>query len=139
MPFPYLHDLSPLFKPLFCVLPQRLCVYYTELFLGFVGRSLTKPAQFVDIFLSAWDFMRVYFRAAKGRYLFCCRSASFFQRMAASEYDLYLHPIIHISCLVFFGRMKYNKKCYRRYEYSQCLATPNKYRKASRLAQEEMW
>ena len=29
--------------------------------------------------------------------------------MAASEYDLYLHSIIHISCLVFFGRMKYNK------------------------------
>ncbi len=73
------------------------------------------------------------------RYLFRCRSASFFRRMAASGYGLYLHSIIHISCLVFFGRMKYNKKCYRRYEYGQCLATPNKYRKASRLAQEEMW
>src|SRR5699024_1929787 len=39
-----------------CVLHQRPCVHYTELFIGFVGRSLTKPAQIVDIFLSAWDF-----------------------------------------------------------------------------------
>lgn len=53
--------------------------------------------------------MYIHFRAAKDRYLFRCRSASFFRRMAASEYDLYLHSIIHISCLVFFGRMKYNK------------------------------
>ena len=121
MPFPYLHDLSPLFKPLFCVLPQRLCVYYTELFLGFVGRSLTKPAQFVDIFLSAWDFSCVFISE---RPKTCCRSAFFFQRMAASEYDLYLHSIIHISCLVFFGRMKYNKKCYRRYERGWGLADP---------------
>ena len=60
------------------------------------------------------------FRAAKDRYL--CRSASFFWCMAASEYDLYLHSIIHISCLVFFGRMKYNKKCYRRYEHGWGLA-----------------
>ena len=43
-----------------CVLYQRPCVHYTELCFGFVGRSLTKPAQIVDIFLSAWDFMRVY-------------------------------------------------------------------------------
>ena len=39
-----------------CVLHQRPCVHYTELFIGFVGRSLTKLAQIVDIFLSAWDF-----------------------------------------------------------------------------------
>lgn len=68
--------------------------------------------------------MCVHFRATKDRYLFCCRSASFFRRMAASEYDLYLHSIIHISCLVFFGRMKYNKKCYRRYEHGWGLADP---------------
>ena len=59
-PFPYLHALLPLFRPLFCVLPQRPCVHYTELFVGFVGRSLTKPAQIVDIFLSAWDFSCVF-------------------------------------------------------------------------------
>ena len=40
----------------FCVLPQRPCVHYTELCFGFVGRSSTKPAQIVDIFLSVWDF-----------------------------------------------------------------------------------
>ena len=51
--------------------------------------------------------MCVHFRAAKDGYLCRCRSASFFRRMAASEYDVYLHSIIHISCLVFFGRMKY--------------------------------
>lgn len=73
------------------------------------------------------------------RRLFRCRSASFFRRMAASGHSLYLHSIIHISCLVFFGRMKYNKKCYRRYECRACLAAPNKYRNISRLAQEEMW
>ena len=44
------------FPACFCVLLQRPCVHYTELFIGFVGRSLTKPAQIVDIFLSAWDF-----------------------------------------------------------------------------------
>ena len=49
-PLEYLHALSPLFRPVFCVLPQRPCVHYTELFVGFVGRSLTKPAQIVDIF-----------------------------------------------------------------------------------------
>ena len=136
MPFPYLHASSPLFRPVFCVLPQRPCVHYTELFVGFVGRSLTKPAQIVDIFLSAWDFSCVFISE---RPKTCCRSAFFFQRMAASEYDLYLHSIIHISCLVFFGRMKYNKKCYRRYECRACLAAPNKYRNISRLAQEEMW
>ena len=48
------------FPALFCVLLQRPCVHYTELFLGFVGRSLTKPAQIVDIFLSAWDFSCVF-------------------------------------------------------------------------------
>ena len=48
--FGYLQALSPLFRPLFCVLPQRPCVHYTELLVGFVGRSLTKPAQIVDIF-----------------------------------------------------------------------------------------
>ena len=51
-PFPYLHALSPLFRPMFCVLPQQPCVHYTELFVGFVGRSLTKSAQIVDIFSS---------------------------------------------------------------------------------------
>ena len=91
------------------------------------------------IFICMGFFMCVHFWATKDRYLCRCRSASFFRRMATTWLALYLHPIIHISCLVFFGRMKYNKKCYRRYEYSQCLATPNKYRKASRLAQEEMW
>ena len=59
-PFPYLHALPPLFRPLFCVLPQRPCVHYTELLYEFVGRSLTKPAQIVDIFLSAWDFSCVF-------------------------------------------------------------------------------
>ena len=68
--------------------------------------------------------MCVHFRAAKGRYLCCCRSASFFWCMAASEYDLYLHSIIHISCLVFFGRMKYNKKYYQRHEDGWGLADP---------------
>ena len=58
------------------------------------------------------------------RYLFSCHSAAFFRRVAAAEYGLYLHSIIHISCLVFFGRMKYNKKCYRRYEHGWCLADP---------------
>ena len=48
------------FRPLSCVFPQRPCVHYTELFVGFVGRSLTKPAQIVDIFLSAWDFSCVF-------------------------------------------------------------------------------
>ena len=43
-----------------CVLYQRPCVHYTELCFGFVGRSLTKPAQIVDIFLSAWDFSCVF-------------------------------------------------------------------------------
>ena len=43
-----------------CVLHQRPCVHYTELFIGFVGRSLTKPAQIVDIFLSTWDFSCVF-------------------------------------------------------------------------------
>jgi hypothetical protein len=53
-------------------------VHYTELFVGFVGRSLTKPAQIVDIFLSAWDFsLHTYFRAVKDWYLCRCRSASF--------------------------------------------------------------
>ena len=51
-PFPYLHASSSLFRPVFCVLSQRPCVHYTELFVGFVGRSLTKPAQVVDIFSS---------------------------------------------------------------------------------------
>ena len=76
------------------------------------------------IFICMGFFMCVHFRAAKGRYLCCCRSASFFWCMAASEYDLYLHSIIHISCLVFFGRMKYNKKCYQRHEHGWCLADP---------------
>ena len=40
------------FPACFCVLLQRPCVHYTELFVGFVGRSLTKPAQIVDIFSS---------------------------------------------------------------------------------------
>jgi len=44
------------------------------------------------------------------RYLFSCHSAAFFRRVAAAEYGLYLHSIIHISCLVFFEQMKYNKK-----------------------------
>ena len=44
------------FPACFCVLLQRPCVHYTELFIGFVGRSLTKPAQIVDIFLSAGIF-----------------------------------------------------------------------------------
>ena len=48
------------FPACFCVLLQRPCVHYTELFVGFVGRSLTKPAQIVDIFLSAWDFSCVF-------------------------------------------------------------------------------
>ena len=48
------------FPACFCVLPQRPCVHYTELFVGFVGRSLTKPAQIVDIFLSTWDFSCVF-------------------------------------------------------------------------------
>ena len=95
------------------------------------------PADHAGKALSRLGFHRP--KCVDRRYLFRCRSASFFRRMAASGYGLYLHSIIHISCLVFFGRMKYNKKCYRRYEYGQCLATPNKYRKASRLAQEEMW
>ena len=43
-----------------CVLYQRPCVHYTELCFGFVGRSLTKPAQIVDIFLSAWDFSCIF-------------------------------------------------------------------------------
>ena len=61
-----------------CVLYQRPCVHYTELCFGFVGRSLTKPAQIVDIFLSAWDFfLYVHFRAVKDRYLSRYRSASF--------------------------------------------------------------
>ena len=51
-PFPYLHASSPLFRPVFCVLLQRSCVHYTELSFGFVGCSLTKPAQIVDIFSS---------------------------------------------------------------------------------------
>ena len=85
-------------------------------------------------------FMDIYSpKCVDRKYLFRCRLASFFRRMAASGYSLYLHSIIHISCLVFFGRMKYNKKCYRRYECRACLAAPNKYRNISRLAQEEMW
>lgn len=44
------------------------------------------------------------------RYLFRCHSASSFWRMTAPEYDLYLHSIIHISCLVSLRRKKYNKK-----------------------------
>lgn len=43
------------------------------------------------------------------RYLFRCRLASFFRCMAASVYDLYLHSIIHIFRLVFFGYIKYNR------------------------------
>ena len=58
------------------------------------------------------------------RYLCLCRSASFFRRMAATWLALYLHSIIHISCLVFFGRMKYNKKCCQRHEHGWCLADP---------------
>ena len=85
-------------------------------------------------------FMDIYSpKCVDRKYLFRCRLASFFRRMAASGYSLYLHSIIHISCLVFCGRMKYNKKCYRRYECRECLAAPNKYRNISRLAQEEMW
>ena len=59
-------------------------------------------------------FMDIYSpKCVDRKYLFRCRLASFFRRMAASGYSLYLHSIIHISCLVFCGRMKYNKKCYR--------------------------
>ena len=53
--------------------------------------------------------MCVHFRAVKDRYLFRCRSASFFRCMAASVYDLYLYSIIHIFRLVFFGYIKYNR------------------------------
>ena len=95
------------------------------------------PADHAGKALSRLGFHRP--KCVDRRYLFRCRSASFFRRMAASGYGLYLHSIIHISCLVFFGRMKYNKKCYRRYECRECLAAPNKYRNISRLAQEEMW
>ena len=80
------------------------------------------------IFICMGFFMCVHFRAAKGRYLCCCRSASFFWCMAASEYDLYLHSIIHISCLVFFGRMKYNKKCCRMCRYGLCDAQRSKWK-----------
>src|SRR5699024_12598647 len=47
----------------FCVLLQLPFLHYTELFVGFVGRSLTNPAQIVDIFLSAWDFSCVFISA----------------------------------------------------------------------------
>ena len=51
--FHIFYAMSSLFQPVFCVLPQRPCVYYTELHLGFVGRSLTKMAQNGDIFFLA--------------------------------------------------------------------------------------
>ena len=33
-----------------------LLTFATALFVGFVGGSLTKPAQLVDIFFAGWDF-----------------------------------------------------------------------------------
>lgn len=61
------------------------------------------------IFICMGFFMCVHFWATKDRYLFRCRSASFFWCMAVAEYDLYLHSIIHIFRLVFFGYIKYNR------------------------------
>lgn len=127
-PFPYLHALSPPFPA--CIL--RTSATALRALYGIVRRICRTlinqtGADRWHIFICMGFFMYIHFRAA-----------FFFLLMAATWLALYLHSIIHISCLVFFGRMKYNKKCYR-YEYSQCLATPNKYRKASRLAREEMW
>ena len=63
-------------------------------------------------------FMDIYSpKCVDRKYLFRCRLASFFRRMAASGYSLYLHSIIHISCLVLFERMKYNNKCCRMCRY----------------------
>ena len=62
------------------------------------------------IFIYMGFFMCVHFRAVKDRYLFRCRSASFLRCMAVTWRTLYLHLIIHISCLVFSEQMKYNKK-----------------------------
>ena len=73
------------------------------------------PADRAGKALSRLGFHRP--KCVDNRYLFRCRSASFFLLMAASGYDLYLHSIIHISCLVLFERMKYNNKCCRRCEY----------------------
>ena len=108
-PFPYLHASSPLFRPVFCVLPQRPCVHYTELFFGFVGRSLTKPAQIVDIFLSAWDFSCVFISGRPKTGIFAAAVQPHFLLTASSGYAPFLHSIIHISCLVFIGGSIYNK------------------------------
>ena len=58
------------------------------------------PADRAGNTLSRLGFYRP--KCVDRRYLCRFRSAPFFWRMTASEYDLYLHSIIHISCLVFF-------------------------------------
>ena len=85
-----------------------LYVFRSPLWWGLDNLSCL-PADHAGKALSRLGFHRP--KCVDRKYLFRCRSASFFLLMAASGYDLYLHSIIHISCLVLFERMKYNNKC----------------------------
>ena len=84
------------FPACFCVLLQRPCVHYTELFVGFVGRSLTKPAQIVDIFLSAWDFSCVFIsvRSKTGIYSAAVRPLS--SDVWLPQYMTYTYTLLFI-------------------------------------------